>query len=111
MNLFHGRAHEGKVHPDEGLQLASPEHAAAHNAKACAYVRPHDVDLSRPGRGVKGGILARLSRAVVVGPIARLELLPQPQNQGSGENPDSIIEAGSRRSNSGSLDFARARRW
>lgn len=46
MNLFHGRAHEGLVHLD-GMQLDSPEHQAAQNAKAFAYVRPHDLDVER----------------------------------------------------------------
>src|SRR5665647_319158 len=52
VNLFHGRAHEGEVHLD-GLQLDSPEHADAQNAKAFAYVRPHDLDVQRhvPGQG------------------------------------------------------------
>jgi sulfate transport system ATP-binding protein len=93
VNLFHGRAHEGQVHL-QGLRLASPEHADARNAKACAYVRPHDLDVQRAGRTAPAdGLLAQLSRAVVVGPIARLELIARAGHQGSGENPDSIIEA------------------
>jgi sulfate/thiosulfate transport system ATP-binding protein len=93
VNLFHGRAHQGQLQLDDGLRIASPEHADAHYAKAFAYVRPHDLDVRRPGRGGAAGILTHLSRAVVVGPIARLELIPQADPQGSGENPDSIIEA------------------
>jgi sulfate transport system ATP-binding protein len=93
VNLFHGRAHEGQVHL-QGLRLASPEHADARNARACAYVRPHDLDVQRPGcTPPADGLLAQLSRAVVVGPIARLELIPCAGPQGCGENPDSIIEA------------------
>ncbi|MDD0809782.1 sulfate ABC transporter ATP-binding protein [Curvibacter sp. RS43] len=100
VNLFHGRAHEGLVHLD-GLQLDSPEHASAQNAKAFAYVRPHDLDVERysPGAGVDAsgrpsGIVAQLSRAIVVGPIARLELIPTESNKPA-ENPaqDTIIEA------------------
>jgi len=82
VNLFHGRAHEGEVHLD-GLQLHAPEHADAQDAKAFAYVRPHDLDVERyvAGAGVDAagrprGIVARLDRAIVVGPIARLELVP-----------------------------------
>ena len=93
VNLFHGRAHEGQVHL-QGLQFAAPEHAGAQNAKARAYVRPHDLDVQRVGRGPAGeGLLAQLSRAIVVGPIARLELIARDGAQGSGENRDSIIEA------------------
>ena len=65
----------------------SPEHADAQNAKAFAYVRPHDLDVRRyvPGRldaaGRPRGIVVQLSRAIVVGPIARLELIPADDNQ------------------------------
>jgi sulfate transport system ATP-binding protein len=99
VNLFHGRAHEGEVHL-EGMRLYAPEHADAQNAKAAAYVRPHDMDVRRylPGSagqpvGPTGGIVARLSRAIVIGPIARLELIPADDNQPPGDNPDSVIEA------------------
>lgn len=100
VNLFHGRAHEGEVHL-EGLQLASPEHAGAQNQKAYAYVRPHDLDVERyvPGAGIDAagrprGIVVRLARAIVVGPVARLELLPVEENKpGDNLSPESIIEA------------------
>ena len=97
VNLFHGRAHQGEV-TLEGMQLHSPEHADAHNAKAFAYVRPHDLDVQRyvQGQGLDGsgrprGIAVRLERAIVVGPIARLELIPVEATQQPGK--DSIIEA------------------
>ncbi|MGZ5195595.1 MAG: sulfate/molybdate ABC transporter ATP-binding protein [Ramlibacter sp.] len=100
VNLFHGRAHEGEVLL-EGMQIASPEHADAQNAKAFAYVRPHDLDVRRysPGEGVDAagrprGIVVQLSRAIVVGPIARLELIPADDTKPTGDNgQDSIIEA------------------
>jgi sulfate transport system ATP-binding protein len=92
VNLFHGRAHEGEV-SFEGVHIDSPEHAGAQNAKASAYVRPHDLAVRRYEPGATG-IVVRLARAIVVGPIARLELLPvlghkQPDNA----SPDSLIEA------------------
>jgi sulfate/thiosulfate transport system ATP-binding protein len=96
VNLFHGRAHQGEVHL-EGMQLASPEHADVQDAKAFAYVRPHDLDVHRyaPGEGVDTsgrprGIVVQLSRAIVVGPIARLELIPVGDTPTGG---DAIIEA------------------
>ena len=102
VNLFHGRAHEGEVH-FEGMQLAAPEHAAARNAKAFAYVRPHDLDVQRyvPGEGQgldaagrSRGIVVRLDRAIVVGPIARLELIPVDDTKLAGAaGQDAIIEA------------------
>jgi hypothetical protein len=61
-------------------------------------VRPHDLDVRHyvPGQdldaaGRTRGIVVQLSRAIVVGPLARLELLPVNDNQPAGE--DSIIEA------------------
>jgi len=87
VNLFHGRAHEGEMHIGErhtGVRLASPEHSAAQDAKAFAYVRPHDIAVRRWPASTRGlhspgsqtGIAATLVRAIVVGPIARLELVP-----------------------------------
>ena len=91
VNLFHGRAHEGEVHL-EGLRLTSPEHANAQDAKAFAYVRPHDFDVQRYATGVKG-IAARLSRAIVIGPVARLELTPTEATQNSDKQTlDTLIE-------------------
>ena len=100
VNLFHGRAHEGLVHL-EGLQIDSPEHSEAQNAKAFAYVRPHDLEVERyaPGRsgdapGHPTGIVARLTRAIVVGPIARLELVAlRAQAPADGASADQVIEA------------------
>ncbi len=101
VNLFHGRAHEGEMHIGEspsGVRLASPEHSAAQDAKAFAYVRPHDLDVQRypstdphiAGGAASGGIPAKLQRAIVVGPIARLELLPLDR---AAAGSDDIIEA------------------
>ncbi|GAC1606691.1 MAG: sulfate ABC transporter ATP-binding protein [Ramlibacter sp.] len=97
VNLFHGRAHEGEV-DFGGMQLRSPEHADAQNAKASAYVRPHDLDVQRlvKGEGLDAdgrprGMVVLLERAIVVGPIARLELIARDGNQQPGQ--DSIIEA------------------
>jgi sulfate transport system ATP-binding protein len=100
VNLFHGRAHEGEMLiGDDGVRLQSPEHSATQDSKAFAYVRPHDLDVRRwqagEDSGIKAyqptrGIPAKLVRAIVVGPIARLELLPLDASAaGSGD----IIEA------------------
>ena len=92
VNLFHGRAHEGEVHlgvDDQTIKIASPEHANTQDAKARAYVRPHDLQVRRYSHGDEG-IVAQLTRAIVVGPIARLELVAA-----EGDNPEDeqIIEA------------------
>jgi sulfate/thiosulfate transport system ATP-binding protein len=91
VNLFHGRAHEGTVQigsEHHAVRLDVPEHQGAQDAKAWAYVRPHDFDLQRYVAADEvnhvpqsGGILAKLSRAIVVGPTARLELTPQDRSQ------------------------------
>jgi sulfate transport system ATP-binding protein len=95
VNLFHGRAHEGEVNV-EGIRIASPEHASAQNAKAFAYVRPHDIDVQPyTAQAASGeGIIATLDRAIVIGPIARLELIPKDDTRPTG-GPlvESLIEA------------------
>ncbi len=89
VNLFHGRAHEGLLHL-EGMALDTPEHSQAKNAQAFAYVRPHDLAVERYTPGATG-IVAELQRAIVVGPIARLELWPENPSQPDGHDP--LIEA------------------
>ncbi|MCY1169614.1 Vitamin B12 import ATP-binding protein BtuD [compost metagenome] len=91
VNLFHGRAHEGEVQL-EGIRIDSPEHAGAQDAKAFAYVRPHDFDVQRYAPGAEG-IVAQLSRAIVIGPTARLELTPSEDQRPAGKGADeSLIE-------------------
>ena len=72
VNLFHGRAHDGVMHFGN-VALDVPEHSAAENAPAVAYTRPHEIEVGRFAPG-EPGIRARLKRALVVGPSARLEL-------------------------------------
>jgi sulfate transport system ATP-binding protein len=93
VNLFHGRAHEGQLHLEGAggaTAIATPEHADARDAKAFAYVRPHDLAVERWSPGATG-IVAELQRAIVVGPIARLELLPVDAAAPGGHDP--LIEA------------------
>ena len=92
VNLFHGRAHEGEVQL-EGIKIQAPEHDAAQDAKAFAYVRPHDLDVQRYAPGAQG-IVATLDRAIVIGPIARLELIPVENHQHASQpSADALIEA------------------
>ena len=92
VNLFHGRAHEGEM-SFQGVQIESPELAGARDAAASAYVRPHELDVQRYAPGANG-IVVRLERAIVVGPVARLELLPVDGSKPA-DNPgsDPLIEA------------------
>ena len=93
VNLFHGRAHEGQMligTDPQGVRLDTPEHGQVQDAKAFAYVRPHDLDVARFKVGeTHTGIVAKLNRAIVVGPVARLELEPLEKQVGQ----DTLIEA------------------
>jgi sulfate transport system ATP-binding protein len=83
VNRFSGRAHQGRVQLD-GFALAAPEHGAARDAQATAFVRPYDFDVARYSPGGEG-IAAQLSRALLIGPIARLELLRE-------DHQDALLE-------------------
>ena len=90
VNLFHGRAHEGEVHL-EGMQLRlarARRRAERQGLRLRAAARPGRAALcAGRGRGRAGrprGIVVQLSRAIVVGPIARLELIPVERQQTSG---------------------------
>jgi sulfate transport system ATP-binding protein len=85
VNLFHGRAHQGQLHLD-GVVMPAPEYPSAQEAQALAYVRPHELQVERDQPGARG-IAALLQRALVVGPVARLEL--QAETGGDGQ----LIEA------------------
>ena len=91
VNLFHGRAHEGEmiIGGDNAVSLDSPEHQDVQNSKAFAYVRPHDIEVKRYSIGDLG-IKAKLTRAIVVGPIARLEFEPVDHHDFA---KDTVIEA------------------
>ena len=100
VNLFKGRASDGRVYLEEGMQLDSADAHGAHDAQAFAYVRPHDLEVERysPGQNLDGhgrpsGIVVQLSRAIVVGPIARLELIPAESTPSSGGGEENLIEA------------------
>jgi len=91
VNLFHGRAHEGEmlIGGDNAVSLNSPEHQYVQDSKAFAYVRPHDIEVKRYSTGDLG-IKANLTRAIVVGPIARLEFEPVDHHDFA---KDTVIEA------------------
>ena len=64
-------------------------------------MRPHDLEVERysPGQaqdaeGRQRGMVVQLARSIVVGPVARLELLPESATE-SADNvaPEALIEA------------------
>ena len=101
VNLFKGRAKDGQVFLDDGMQLESSEAHGAVDKGAFAYVRPHELEVERysPGQNTDGngrttGMVVQLSRAIVVGPIARLELLHAEETQVGGDaESEHVIEA------------------
>lgn len=101
VNLFKGRAKDGQVYLDDGMQLESSEANGAVDTSAFAYVRPHELDVERysPGQHTDGmgrqtGLVVQLSRAIVVGPIARLELIASEDNHSKDNaEPEHLIEA------------------
>ncbi len=72
VNLFHGRVHEG-VLESGGTPLPVPDHSHARDAAGVGYVRPHELDVVPYVAGGEG-IVARLTRAHAIGPLAQLEL-------------------------------------
>ncbi len=72
VNLFHGRVHEG-VLESGGTPLPVPDLTHARDAAGVGYVRPHELDVEPFVAGGEG-IVARLTRAHAIGPLAQLEL-------------------------------------
>ena len=72
VNLFHSRVHAGFAHVGE-VELEAPEHAAAENAAALAYVRPHDIDIQREADG-DSAFRVVINHIHPIGPVIRLEL-------------------------------------
>ncbi|RMW96849.1 sulfate ABC transporter ATP-binding protein [Allofranklinella schreckenbergeri] len=99
VNLFHGRASAGHVSlPGFALQAAADE---LQDGQALAYVRPHELEVqpwhaSPTGAGAAvqeaaapQGLRARIARAIVVGPLARLELVAEPDKE---QGADALLE-------------------
>ncbi|WDT78607.1 MAG: TOBE-like domain-containing protein [Candidatus Manganitrophus sp.] len=79
MNLFHGRVGEGRVKIGP-LEIDAPEHAAAQETPAVAYVRPHDIEIERHKNG-QPAIAAKIEHIQSVGPVVRLQLKRQDTGQ------------------------------
>ncbi|MDR3438237.1 MAG: sulfate/molybdate ABC transporter ATP-binding protein [Telmatospirillum sp.] len=65
--IRNGRAEIGS------LVLPAPAYAGVSSAAGMAFVRPHDLQLSRPGEGE--GALAVVHHVTVLGPTVRVELM------------------------------------
>ncbi|WP_347555516.1 sulfate ABC transporter ATP-binding protein [Robbsia sp. KACC 23696] len=94
-NRFQGTARDGEIqlgeytfHAPSSLHAAAGDSASAPasaalpaTGEADAFIRPHDFVISRPSPG-HHGISALFSRAVVIGAVAKLELLARAETVG-----------------------------
>jgi sulfate transport system ATP-binding protein len=72
VNLFSGRIKDGAV-VISGTEFAAPETAGEQDSDAIAFVRPHDVRITREP-GEKKAFPAIVLRSNAAGPVANLEL-------------------------------------
>ena len=72
VNLFSGRVKDGAV-VISGTEFAAPETAGESDSDAVAFVRPHDIRITREPGG-QTTFPARLIRCNAAGPLATLEL-------------------------------------
>ena len=72
VNLFHGRVHKGKLNVGS-VELEAPEHKHVSNVDGVAYVRPHDLSISRTKQSIDA-IPAKVSYSHAVGNIVYVEL-------------------------------------
>ena len=72
VNLFSGRVHEGAVVIGEN-EFSVPETAGETETDTVAFVRPHDIRITREANGPKT-FPARVVRCNAAGPVANLEL-------------------------------------
>jgi sulfate/thiosulfate transport system ATP-binding protein len=72
VNLFSGRVHEGSVVIGD-TEFSVPGNAGNQSSDTVAFVRPHDIRITREANGQKT-IPARIVRSNAAGPMANLEL-------------------------------------
>jgi sulfate transport system ATP-binding protein len=78
VNLFHGRVNAGWAQVG-GFQIKIPDHQGARNADAIAYIRPHDLDISRqPEESAMAAVITQIRS---VGPVIRLSLQVEEDNK------------------------------
>src|SRR5579862_7826835 len=72
VNTFAGRVHDGAVEIGE-TKIAAPETVGKGDTDAIAFVRPHDIRVTRQPEG-PGTLVARVLACRAIGPLAQLEL-------------------------------------
>jgi sulfate transport system ATP-binding protein len=71
VNLFSGRVKDGAV-VIGGTEFAAPDAAGEQDSEAVAFVRPHDIRVTRQASGP--ALAATVIRSNAAGPVANLEL-------------------------------------
>jgi sulfate transport system ATP-binding protein len=79
VNLFHGRLHTGEVHIGN-LDITLDEHTEVQQAAVVAYVRPHELEITRQLEE-EAAIAATITGVHMLGGMVHLELLPQGSSQ------------------------------
>ncbi len=72
VNLFRGRLNSGRVQIGSA-QFQAPDHPETLDAPALAFVRPHDIKLSRQASS-EAGMAATIVQLSALGPYVRVEL-------------------------------------
>ena len=72
VNLFRGRVNKGVVQLGD-VEVEAPEHANTSDSPAVAYVRPHDLAISKMDPTGKA-LVATVKHVKTMGPLARVEL-------------------------------------
>lgn len=75
VNVFHGRAQDGKVLLG-GLEVAYPEHPHAESKAVMGYVRPHELDIDRAPNS-KGSLEARVTQINPTGSVAKVRVMSE----------------------------------
>lgn len=72
VNLFHGRVHEGEMAIGDYRHTVD-EHQAVSNQEAIAYIRPHDLEISRE-QDEESMVSGEIEYVHAIGPLVRLEV-------------------------------------
>jgi len=78
VNLFHGRVQTGRVQIGE-VDITLDENTEIHHAPVIAYVRPHELEITRQADEV--AISATIVNVYMLGSIVRLELVQQSNSE------------------------------
>ena len=73
VNQFPSHVHDGKARIGN-IELKLNAHHATQNTPALAFVRPHDIEISKEARTNQAGFEAVVSYIHAIGPLVRLEL-------------------------------------